>query len=147
MNENKYGNNNHNKIPINSEKEKKNYFYQNINNINNISKEKSNKQKYTNNKEEKVQRNISSIGEKDKNIKYSLNENKYRIKPNIRKLYKEKKFNNLSKNKITVNKSINDSKTKISSYKNIINRDESLKKIIISSTNKDKTIKKIPSSL
>ena len=150
MNENKYGNNSHNKIPINSKQVRKNFFYQNINNINNINKENSNKQKYTqNNKsiEKKVQRNKSSIGKKNENIKYSFNENIYNIKPGIRKKYKEKNLNNLSQNKITVNKSINDSKKKMSSNKNIINRDESLKKIIISSSKNHKTIKKLPSSL
>ena len=134
MNPNKTGkNNNNNKIPTSSKQLKKNIINRNISSSNN---DKSNALRFNQilNPERKVQRNQSSYVNKEDS---QLNK-KYNYKKGIRKLYKDKKLNNLSHNKMT-NKSNNDSfKQKLMSNVNTINRNESSKKIVKSSNKNNK---------
>ena len=143
MNDIKNGKNSTNIIQNYSKQVKKNKNYKSLNNY----IDNSNNLKITQNKinpEKHVQRNQSSISKKEDNIKSSINTNYNNTKANIRRKYKEKKINNSSQNKTSANKSINDSKQK--TFKNTINRNESLNKIIMSGSKKKK-INKIPSSL
>ena len=97
-----------------------------------------------------VQRNQSSIVKKAENINIKFDSNEsYKSKQSIRNMYKQKNLINLSHNKISGNKSINDSKQKILQNKSTINGNESLNKILFSANKKSKIskISKIPSSL
>ena len=147
MNPIKNGKNNNKKIPssLNSKQTKKSMITKSL--VSN--KENNNTLKFHQilNPEKKVQRNQSSIVKKADNVKFDRNFFNNNKTKDIGKHYKDIKLNNLSHNKIVGNKSTNDSsKQKILSNKNTINRNESLKKIIISASKNNK-ISRIPSSL
>jgi hypothetical protein len=90
MNDIKNGKNFTNKIQNYSKQVKKNKNYKSLNNYT----DNSNNLKITQNKinrEKHAQRNQSSISKKEDNIKSSINSNYNNTKPNIRRMYKEKK--------------------------------------------------------
>ena len=121
-----------NKIPMNNKKAKKNKENKNKDD----NKENNYILKITQNKEKFIQTNQNINDKKHENLKMNSNE-KYNInKKNIRNLYKEKKLNNLSYNKKLEIKSVIDSKHKVLSNKNTINKKES--KILISADSKKK---------
>ena len=150
MNTNKYGKLNSTKqIPSSSKQTKKNVSKKTIN----FPKGNSNSLKINQSfphQGKQVQRNQSSIVKKAENINIKFDSNEtYKSKHSIRNMYKQKNLINLSHNKISGNKSINDSKQKILQNKSSINRNESLNKILFSASKKSKInkISKIPSSL
>ena len=150
MNTNKYGKLNSTKqIPSSSKQTKKNVSKKTIN----FPKGNSNSLKINQSfphQGKQVQRNQSSIVKKAENINIKFDSNEtYKSKHSIRSMYKQKNLINLSHNKISGNKSINDSKQKILQNKSSINRNESLNKILFSASKKSKInkISKIPSSL
>ena len=150
MNTNKYGKLNSTKqIPSSSKQTKKNVSKKTVN----FPKGNSNSLKINQSfphQGKQVQRNQSSIVKKAENINIKFDSNEtYKSKHNIRNMYKQKNLINLSHNKISGNKSINDSKQKILQNKSSINRNESLNKILFSASKKSKInkISKIPSSL
>ena len=150
MNTNKYGKLNSTKqIPSSSKQTKKNISKKTIN----FPKGNSNSLKINQSfphQGKQVQRNQSSIVKKAENINIKFDSNEtYKSKHSIRNMYKQKNLINLSHNKISGNKSINDSKQKILQNKSSINRNESLNKILFSASKKSKInkISKIPSSL
>jgi ubiquitin C-terminal hydrolase len=133
MNTSKTGKIINGKIPSSSKQLKKSIINRNTSSGNN---EKNNAIRINQilNPERKVQRNQSSYVNKED----SQMNKKYNYKKGIRKLYKDKKLNNLSHNKIA-NKSNNDSyKQKLVSNVNTINRNESSKKIVKSSNKNNK---------
>ena len=150
MNTNKYGKLNSTKqIPSSSKQTKKNVSKKTVN----FPKGNSNSLKINQSfphQGKQVQRNQSSIVKKAENINIKFDSNEtYKSKHSIRNMYKQKNLINLSHNKISGNKSINDSKQKILQNKSSINRNESLNKILFSASKKSKInkISKIPSSL
>lgn len=146
MNSNKYGKlNSTKKIPSSTKQTKKNISKKTVNHPKGISNSLKFNQFFLQ-QGKQVQRNQSSIVKKAENINIKFDSNEsYKSKHSIRNMYKPKKLINLSHNKISGNKSINDSKQKILQNKSTINRNESLNKILLSA-NKSK-INKIPSSL
>ena len=134
-----------NTIPYSPKQPKKKTNKKNVNN----KKENSNLLKFGDNNfnnKKQVQRNKSSIIKKPESQKLNINKNYYDSKQISTIIKEEKKFNNLTQNKIVSNKSLNDSYKKAILNKSTINRNKSLNKIIISE-NKKKKSNKISSSL
>lgn len=150
MNSNKYGKLNSTKqIPSSSKQTKKNVSKKTVNQPKRISNSLKINQSFPH-QGKQVQRNQSSIVKKAENINIKFDSNdSYKFKHSIRNINKQQNLINLSHNKISGNKSINDSKLKILQNKSTINRNESLNKILFSANKKSKIskINKIPSSL
>ena len=151
MNESQFkkGKSNLKQIPLDSLKLKKNKS-QISNNYNEIINSKKVK-KFLIDKDKKIVTKHNSNYKLGDNIKLENNSTKYSFIKNLRSNYSNVKNNNiknLSHNEIFLNKSINEPKQKTTIHRNIKNKNYSLNRTNISSTNKKtKKLQKIPSTL